>query len=116
MNNPCLPISIAMLPSVMADIELQSYTHSSTGHKATPDKLLKIVTTHLDSGICQFIYRKKDGVYRKATGTRKAEFIPITKTSATTAAPVEGKTNYFDFGSKEFRSFSNDSVVAVLVW
>lgn len=112
---PTNVINIAILPEVSADIELQHFTHSSTGAKATPAKLLKIVLNRLDSGVCIFIFKKKDGAYRKAIGTRHEPSIPGTREPAAMAAS-DTKTNFWDIEVNEWKSFTNDSVVAVIIF
>lgn len=113
---PTMIINVAMLPSVSADISIEQYTMSSSGKKATPEKLGNIVLTRLDAGVCLFIFRKQSGALRKAIGTRRAELIPLTKQSKGTVEPSATKTNFYDLVELDWRSYNNDSIVGVLVW
>lgn len=101
----------------MADITLESYTHSSSGAKATPEKLLNIVLTNLDTGVCCFIFKKQNGAYRKCIGTRNPALILNAKDAAITEVkPTDTKINFYDLTAMEFKAFSRNSVVAVLVF
>lgn len=113
-------IRLALLPSLQEEIQISTYTKSTKGVEATPDKLFKIVKAALEVGICQFIYKKKDGTLRKATGTRKYDIMPKTDPDPNFRpqdyADSDIKTAYWDYDSSSFKSFQNTSIVAVLVF
>lgn len=117
-----IDIKIAQLPTSVEAIQISSYSVSAKGVPASPERLYKIVHAALEAGICCFVFRKKsDGSLRRATGTRKYDIMPVTPHDPN-AAPYkpketnETKTAYWDYDSNSFKSFQNDSVVAVLVF
>lgn len=112
MNTESLNIRLARLPEATISVEL--FTHTTKGTPASPKRLYEIAVGHMEAGICIFVFRKKDGSMRKAIGTLAPALLPFTDTKP----PIDrqGVQNYYDLESRQFKAFSKDSVLAVLMF
>ena len=122
LNNMQIEVRLVLLEEMSEDIQISTYSRSAKGIPASPEKLFRITKTALEAGICFFTYLKKDGTLRKATGTRKYDIMPKQEVDPAAKpfrpqdhADNDVKTAYWDYESNSFKSFQNNSVVAVLV-
>ena len=63
----------------------------------------------LKSGTVSFVYTKKDGSTREATGTTLLDIIPEDNHPKGTGKTNEDLVNYFDTDKQGWRSFHRDS-------
>lgn len=110
-----LSVNLVKLP--YADISIAEYTKDSKGKSATVEKLLKLLTCQLEGGIGIFIYTKKDGTMRKAIGTTAHGYIPAPMLSKIQSKkPDTSKINYYDLEAQDWRAFTPDSLVGVVLF
>lgn len=92
-----------------AKSEIQSQNITSVDlYEHTLDRLRK--------GVAIFIFRKKDGTYRKAIGTLNEATIPTEKGDEARSyhKPSPLNQTFYDLQTLQFRSFNVDSVVALI--
>lgn len=72
------------------------------------------IKEELESGYCEFYYRKQDGSKRHAWGTLKHEFLKkVWKPSKDTSKVSDGFIVYWDIKRKNFRQFHKDLFIGL---
>lgn len=118
-NNMQIEAKLVLIPDYSEEVQLSTYTHSKAGKPASPAQLFKLTKNALEEGVCIFVFVKKDGTLRKAVGTRKYDIMPAATHDPNKPYTPKGadgiSTAYWDYDSNSFKSFKNDSVVALIV-
>ncbi len=83
---------------------------------ATPVALYEHTLDKLRKGVAVFIFKKKNGDYRKAIGTLNEATIPKERGEETKRyiKPSSEKQTFYDLQINDFRSFNVDSLVALI--